>query len=933
AEKTGYPAEMLTNEMHLEADLGIDSIKRVEILSAVQEAAPGMPDVDANAMAKLQTLGEIVEYMQGLLGAPAAAPVAASAPAVDLQAVMSAVVAEKTGYPAEMLTNDMHLEADLGIDSIKRVEILSAVQEAAPGMPDVDANAMAKLQTLGEIVEYMQGLLGGAPSTPSAASAAESATTASTEDLGRFVLRAVPTAAPGMAMRGLGGVGRVVVTEDGTGIAAAVVAKLQARGMAATLGTSSQALPADASGLIVLDGLAAVSDVDAAVAVNARAFGWAKALKATCATPRLFVTVQDTGGAFGTTDSAPQQAWLAGLAGLARTANQEWAEASVKALDVARADRTADVVADAIVAELFDGGNALDVGLAADGTRIELRSMPEPVQAQEAALPHGSVIVASGGARGVTAATLIALAGQGRYRFALLGRTPLAKEGAETQGAATDAEIKAALLSGAKARGETLTPADLGRRAKALLAAREVRGTLEAIAAAGSTAVYVPVDVCNAEAVGAALATIRRDWGGIDALVHAAGVLADRRIEDKTPEQFARVFDTKVAGLRALLDATAQDELKLLVMFSSVAARFGNVGQVDYAMANEVLNKVAWAHGRAHANCRVKSLGWGPWKGGMVTPQLEAHFTAMGVSLIPLDVGAQMLVDEVRHRGDVELVLGGTPQAGAFAPADDDAALRVDVMVDRHSHPFLVDHSIQGTPVVPVAFAVEWFSRAARAACPQLALVGLRDVTVLRGISLQDFHERGTALHVHTTKSVAGGEVTLQLELRDDAGNKYYRATATLADRRPEPSAQAPTDLGLETWGDQAVYGGVLFHGPDFQVIRSIEGVSDRGMSADVAGVHEAGWRAAWATDPLAVDGGLQLALLWSQRMLGGSSLPTAIGEVRTYATPTAGPLHCTLTGRRAEGSKAVADVVFRDPSGAVVAELHGVETHQLPNA
>ncbi|MEL6705289.1 MAG: aldehyde dehydrogenase family protein, partial [Bacteroidota bacterium] len=120
-------------------------------------------------------------------------------------------------------------------------------------------------------------------------------------DLGRFVLRAVPTAAPGMAMRGLGGVGRVVVTEDGTGIAAAVVAKLQARGMAATLGTSSQALPADASGLIVLDGLAAVSDVDAAVAVNARAFGWAKALKATCATPRLFVTVQDTGGAFGTT--------------------------------------------------------------------------------------------------------------------------------------------------------------------------------------------------------------------------------------------------------------------------------------------------------------------------------------------------------------------------------------------------------------------------------------------------------------------------------------------------------------------------------------------------------------------------------------------------------------------------------------------------------
>ncbi|MEM6296771.1 MAG: beta-ketoacyl synthase N-terminal-like domain-containing protein, partial [Myxococcota bacterium] len=174
SEKTGYPAEMLTASMHLEADLGIDSIKRVEILSAVQEAAPGMPDVDANAMAKLQTLGEIVEYMQGLLGdAPAVEALAdvSAAPSVDLEAVMTAVVSEKTGYPAEMLTNEMHLEADLGIDSIKRVEILSAVQEAAPGMPDVDANAMAKLQTLGEIVEYMQGLLGAPAVAPTEATA------------------------------------------------------------------------------------------------------------------------------------------------------------------------------------------------------------------------------------------------------------------------------------------------------------------------------------------------------------------------------------------------------------------------------------------------------------------------------------------------------------------------------------------------------------------------------------------------------------------------------------------------------------------------------------------------------------------------------------------------------------------------------------------
>ncbi|MEE2750636.1 MAG: beta-ketoacyl synthase N-terminal-like domain-containing protein, partial [Myxococcota bacterium] len=116
AEKTGYPAEMLDLSMNLEGDLGIDSIKRVEILAAVQDEAPGMPDVDASHMGTLKTLGQIVEYMQGLLGdAPtaatpaAAAPstAAAAAPSIDLQALMLSVVAEKTGYPAEMLDLSM----------------------------------------------------------------------------------------------------------------------------------------------------------------------------------------------------------------------------------------------------------------------------------------------------------------------------------------------------------------------------------------------------------------------------------------------------------------------------------------------------------------------------------------------------------------------------------------------------------------------------------------------------------------------------------------------------------------------------------------------------------------------------------------------------------------------------------------------------------
>ena len=172
ADKTGYPVEILELSMALEADLGIDSIKRVEILAAVQERIPALPDVETATMATLVTLQEIVDYLQNLTTPPVhngtsdtpapavavAAPAAVSVVDADLVAQMLDVVADKTGYPVEILELSMALEADLGIDSIKRVEILAAVQERIPALPDVETATMATLVTLQEIVDYLQNL-------------------------------------------------------------------------------------------------------------------------------------------------------------------------------------------------------------------------------------------------------------------------------------------------------------------------------------------------------------------------------------------------------------------------------------------------------------------------------------------------------------------------------------------------------------------------------------------------------------------------------------------------------------------------------------------------------------------------------------------------------------------------------------------------------
>jgi len=186
-EKTGYPPEMLELDMDLEADLGIDSIKRVEILGALEDEFPSLPAADTEVLAQTRTLLEIVEYMNKEGGqvlenvtlvdktsSPESNNSKEDGPTQiddqqlqtpsgsshnhsleDLTAILLEIVAEKTGYPVEMLEPGMDMEADLGIDSIKRVEILGAMEDQVEGLPAIETETLSELRTLGQIVEIM----------------------------------------------------------------------------------------------------------------------------------------------------------------------------------------------------------------------------------------------------------------------------------------------------------------------------------------------------------------------------------------------------------------------------------------------------------------------------------------------------------------------------------------------------------------------------------------------------------------------------------------------------------------------------------------------------------------------------------------------------------------------------------------------------------
>jgi hypothetical protein len=113
----------------------------------------------------------------------------------------------------------------------------------------------------------------------------------------------------------------------------------------------------------------------------------------------------------------------------------------------------------------------------------------------------------------------------------------------------------------------------------------------------------------------------------------------------------------------------------------------------------------------------------------MVTPELKAHFDALGVPLIPLEVGARMLVDELRvstSTDAVEIVLGGQPRPESLLDVGSAERDKVfDLRVHRATHPYLDHHRVKGVAVVPVVLVLEWFAARRTRPVPRAALRGL----------------------------------------------------------------------------------------------------------------------------------------------------------------------------------------------------------------
>jgi NAD(P)-dependent dehydrogenase (short-subunit alcohol dehydrogenase family) len=668
----------------------------------------------------------------------------------------------------------------------------------------------------------------------------------------------------------------------------------------------------------------------------------------------VFVTVSRMDGAFGLV--RPKNSASGGLAGLAKTAAKEWPEVCCRALDIPADWSDVEAAAEAIVEESMLEG-PIEIGLSPQGPVTlqlseapfaDLGKSPGSLQVREnlGALKRGDVIVVTGGARGVTAEAALALSGTLAPTLVLLGRSPEPQPEPDWLASLTgESEVKSAILAHAQ---EPMSPRELGEQYRRVAAGREIRQNIQRIQNASGLVYYRSLDVRDASAVRGALADIRSKLGPIRGLVHGAGVLEDRLIGEKTVEQFEHVYNTKVIGLQALLRGLDPEELKLLVLFSSVTARFGRAGQADYAAANEVLNKIAQEEARRRPHCRVVSLNWGPWDGGMVTPALKKVLVGEGIGLISLQAGAEFFLREIDQASDraVEVVVlaDSAPAEPSTTPPADRMTLAFERTLDVEQYPFLKSHVIDGKAVLPLAMSMEWLAHAALHGNPGLTFHGFDNVRVLHGVILEE--DRSCTIRVLAGKPVHDGPLThVPVELRSSqqAGRKrlaeadtlHVRGEVILAAQLPKPDAPQP-EFPLDPYrrNQEEIYGQLLFHGPDLQGIETVEGCSKRGIIGLVAGAPApTEWinrplRNTWLTDPLVLDSAFQLMVLWTFENLGCGSLPCSVGRYRQHrrSVPRGG-VRVVAEIQEATDHRVKANIFFLDSDGNIVARMDSYES------
>ena len=629
-----------------------------------------------------------------------------------------------------------------------------------------------------------------------------------------------------------------------------------------------------------------------------------------------------------------------GITGLVKCLNLEWSAVFCRALDI-QPELSYEQIAKQLIAEYHDPNvSIIEVGFSEEG-RNTTTSIPVEVienQTIQTTISSQSVFLVSGGARGVTATCVVEMAKTFQCKFILLGRSGVEFEiPVFAQDENDESTLKRLIMMDMKERGEAPSLPKVKQTFKQIIAKKEIEETLTKIKSFGGEVVYIKGDVTKLDSFKNELQQATNVLGKVTGVIHGAGRLADKYIRDKSESDFENVLSVKLDGVLSLLAAIDVYHLDHLILFSSVAGFYGNVGQTDYAIANEILSKAAHLFKTNHPKTQVSAINWGAWDSGMVSGELKAQFEAAGISLVNSEGGAAMMVNELNtmYTNQPQVIIGGTLPA-AVSHIGALKTHRIHRKLKLKNNPFLNHHKIQNNPVLPVVNAVGWMAHSCEEMYPDFRVFKIEKTALFKGIIFDGNENEDYILQLKEIEK-SSDKIVFETTVQSD-GNKlpvnHYKATITLVNKKEMP---APPHFNHQISGTyqptdgQILYeDGSLFHDQYFQGIEEVVDCTDQQIVLSC--IAEEVPYAAQGQFPIAsintffADIQYQGMLVWVQKNFDGAkSLPLQTDCATLYQPiPFGKKLFVNVTVQESNDVKLVADCTVYDEEGKVYIKTEG---------
>ena len=760
AEKTGYPAEMLDTGLDLEADLGIDTVKQAEFISEVREAFD-IPRIEGLKIADFPTIEHIINFVLqhvGGSGQDAASPdVSAAAEAgrtgdeAQVREKILSLLSEKTGYPADMLDTGLDLEADLGIDTVKQAEFISEIREAF-NIPRIEGLKIADFPTINHIISFVIERTSQSGQADASTAEEKKSVALPVAEADVRLLEARLVYLPPLETIPSLTVDEVIIAGGPADLVKKTEAALKSAGYRSIVRIAEPEIPkASTEKRIGVINLFPMEDDMSPRKTFELCLSLAHAFENG---PAFLVSAVSEDGAYGF-ENPTAEGYKAGIvAGATKSFGREYPDARVRMLDL-HPDLTQADKAGLIVRSLQESF-PLETAVGADGRLAAIRLVPHVDEIPEPGTRPGDVVLASGGAGGITAACIRRLAEQHPLTFVILDRTSLSKRSEELAAFGPEqweAEKKR-IVERMKREGSAPTPVMVERELGALKAEADAFRNIRELKALGSEVIFRSVDIRDREAVDRAIKEAGELCRRIDVVIHAAGIDISRALKSKSIEQIENVVSVKVDGMLAILEALKRRDLppRRIVGFGSVAGRFGNLAQIDYSAANDGLaHMLRWADKELDAKASI--IDWAPWSQiGMATRgSVQLTLEAAGIDFVAPQQGIEFLFRELgRTSAPQEMMAAG--RMGPFTPdafeipgsqeiteavfAGQQARIesmipgeyvRAKVQLDP-GHPLLNDHRIDRAAVLPGVGGMEIMRSAAALLNPEAKTANFEQV-------------------------------------------------------------------------------------------------------------------------------------------------------------------------------------------------------------